>query len=198
MQNCTALYCRFCFRKVKVLHLEEHIDKVHTNPIEKANANCDFVATSKDNLLSCAVCAKTFRERRDLAGHILYFHQNHRTRSKYCDNTIKFLKILFSHFSSQYSMEEDLELDDLKQENCKICKSKFQTESSQICESENSCNKRKFKQQNKNLAQRGYNTGHFVWLSLIVGLLISNIAFQSLFLIWNGLLFIIWLSIFAL
>ena len=50
----------------------------------------------------------------------------------------------------------------------------------------------------KNLAQRGYNTGHFVWLSLIVGLLIYNIAFQSLFLIWNGLLFIIWLSIFAL
>ena len=51
---------------------------------------------------------------------------------------------------------------------------------------------------NKNLAQRGYNTGHFVWLSLIVGLLIYNLAFQSLFLIWNGLLFIIWLSIFAL
>ena len=50
----------------------------------------------------------------------------------------------------------------------------------------------------KNLAQTGYNTGHFVWLSLLVGLLIYNLAFQSLFLIWNGLLFIIWLSIFAL
>ena len=51
--------------------------------------------------------------------------------------------------------EEDLELDDLKQENCKICKSNFQTEygvnTHQFCESGNSCNKRKFKQQNKDI-----------------------------------------------
>ena len=141
--NGLIFHCKICdFTQYKKIHLKAHKQTAHKlTAVNITWIECNF-KTKKSYYLKNHKSAghKPSKQVNDLLG---------------MEDTIKFLKILFSHFSSQYSMEEDLELDDLKQENCKICKSNFQTEyganTHQFCESGNSCNKRKFKQQNKDI-----------------------------------------------
>eukprot|EP00092_Neocalanus_flemingeri_P022141 GFUD01024017.1.p1 GENE.GFUD01024017.1~~GFUD01024017.1.p1 ORF type:complete len:479 (-),score=99.08 GFUD01024017.1:82-1518(-) len=57
-----------------------------------------------DNEFSCVVCTKTFRERRDLAGHILYAHKKQRTTCSYCDKEVTDLKqhVKYQHKDVDY------------------------------------------------------------------------------------------------
>ena len=113
---------------------------------------------------SCHYCGNCFKTRGDLMTHN---KKTHSEKIQLCRNNLEG-KCDFVEsdcwFSHDVKAQKSSQL-----YTCNICKKTFKLRSDSMYH-----RKQEHKEivpQYKNLAQRGYNTGHFVWLSLLVGLL---------------------------